>query len=166
VALGWFVNIGKRTGRCIVLKRVSRTVIAILTFANIASAQSARFSGVWNSEANPNLVWNVDQSDTAVKVSVTVAGKQVQTTEWLFDGPPVAELISGLSAQTAARVDGEFLSFTGPVVLKGPPIPATVQTTPMPGTVQSTWRLSRNGDELTVDTRIESASSGTTFSRQ
>src|SRR5215213_7916256 len=103
------------------LKRMSRTVIAILALANVAAAQSARFSGVWNSQTNPGVVWNVDQSNTAVKVSVTVAGKPVKTTEWLFDGPPVAELVNGLPAQTAARVDGEFLSFTGPVALKGPP---------------------------------------------
>jgi len=136
-------------------KWIALTAVAMFTLDSFASAQSPRFSGVWDSQTNPGVVWTIDQSDAGVKVSLTVRNKQVRTTEWLFDGPPVDQLISGSSAQTVARVDGEFLSFSGPIVLKDPSITASVQ---------ETWRLSTTGDELLVNTRI--TSSTTTFNRQ
>jgi hypothetical protein len=138
-------------------KRISRTAIAIFISANFASAQSARFSGAWDSQTNPGLAWNIDQSDVGVKVTITPPSKQVRTIEWQFDGPPVADVITGFSAQTVARMDGQFLSFSGPIVLKDPSNPASVQVT---------WRLSPNGDELTVDTTITVTASLTTMSRQ
>jgi hypothetical protein len=131
------------------------TAAAIFALDSLASAQSPRFSGAWDSQTNPGVVWRIDQADSGVKVSIVVRNKQVRTTEWLFDGPPADQLISGFSAQTVARLDGEFLSFSGPIVLKDASIPASVQ---------ETWRLSTTGDELIVDTKISSPA--TTFSRQ
>lgn len=137
-----------RTNRCFV-------VVVVLFFVGVAAMafQSNRFSGVWESQTNPGVVWTVDQSPTGVKVLVAVRGKDIRTTEWLFDGPPVSTISGSFPAQTAVKVDGEFLLFSGPVVLKDGN-----------GMVQENWKLDKGGNELVVDTKISAAS--TTFSRQ
>jgi hypothetical protein len=43
--------------------------------------------------------------------------------DWVFDGPPAADLITGFPAQTIAHVDGQFLSFKGPIVMKDRRLP-------------------------------------------
>lgn len=138
-------------------KYASLTALAAVLAADVASAQSVQYSGVWESTATPGLTWNIAQSDTGVKLTVTPPTNQVRVVDWVFDGPPAADLITGFSARTVAHVDGQFLSFSGPIVLKDPSVPATVQVT---------WRLSPGGDELTVDTKMTMTESLTTMSRQ
>src|SRR5690349_20773592 len=131
---------------------VAAVSICLLIGGLIASAQSNRFTGTWDSETG--VVWNVEQSAVGVRVIVVVKGKQVRETQWMFDGPPVEIPVSNLPAQTTARFDGESITFAGPVTLKDS----------SRGTVEETWKLGKDGDQLIVSTTINSAA--TKFSRQ
>lgn len=129
-------------------------VICIALGCLIGSAQRRGFSGSWDSQTNPGVVWTVDQKDNGVRVSTLLPSKQVRDTEWLFDGPPINVIISGFPAQTTAKLDGEFLTFLGPIVLKDASVPARVE---------QVWKLSQDGNQLTVSTKIVTAA--TDFSR-
>lgn len=131
---------------------VAAVWICLMIGGGIASAQSNRFAGTWDSETG--VVWNVDQSVAGVKVTVLVKGKQVRVSEWMFEGPPVKLLVTNLAAQTTARFDGETVTLSGPITLKDAST----------GQVEETWKLSRDGEQLIVSTTINSAA--IKFSRQ
>jgi hypothetical protein len=136
-----------------------KTTFALLVLMSVlaptVATQTKGFSGRWASETTAGLSWTIEHAPDSVVLRVIVKDKELRSFRWMIDGPPVTveRAFATSTAQTTAKVDGEFLAFSGPIALPNAE----------PAVINESWKVD-TADRLIVDTRV--ATKGTTFSRQ
>lgn len=136
-----------------------KTTFALLvlmsSLAPTVATQTRGFSGTWVSETSAGLSWTIEHSADALVLRVSVKDKEIRSTRWTIDGPPITieRAFAASTGQLAAKVDGEFLVLSGPVALPNAE----------PAVLNESWKVDAE-DRLIVDTKV--ATKGSTFSRQ
>ena len=121
-------------------------IIALSTTA--AFSQGKEYSGAWESQTNPRIVWTIDQSSDGIKLHVVRGLKRdIKTVTWLFGKPSrVPDAVASSIAETTATIENGTIIFDG-----------SLSGSDQPARIVETWELNSAADKLTVTTKVHGA---------
>jgi hypothetical protein len=137
------------------MRVMTSATLIVLAPATAMFSQGSQFSGIWESQSTPGLVWTVDHAQEIVKLVITMREREIRTITWVFGKPStVPNAAAGLSAETTASIEDGMLVFDGKVA----------STDGQPAVMEETWKLNTAANELSVKTRVDFVA--TSFNRE